>query len=93
MLNNTDKIILYNMLEREVDNLLVGIPILSAFSSVISNTLIKYIEPYVNAFTSHGQLDAEQLTAFAANEMNEKIQKFKQQYEEEKANHGNESNF
>lgn len=89
MLNNADKVILYNMIEREVDNMLVGVPILSAFSGVITNTLIKYIEPYVNAFTEHGELNADQLSAFASNELNEKIEKFKMKYKEEKQEYGN----
>ena len=41
MLNSDDKVILYNIIEREVDNFLVGVPVLSAFSTVISNYVIK----------------------------------------------------
>ena len=89
MLNSDDKIILYNIIEREVDNFLVGVPVLSAFSTVISNYLIKYIEPYVNAFMSHGQIDIDQLSEFTKSEINEKVKNFKRKYEEEKQNYEN----
>ena len=93
MLNNVDKIILYNIIEREVDNFLVGVPVLSAFSNVISNYVIKYVEPYVNAFMSHGSIDIEQLSEFTRSEINEKVNKFKQKYEEERKTYENETNI
>ena len=93
MLNSDDKVILYNIIEREVDNFLVGVPVLSAFSTVISNYVIKYIEPYVNAFMSHGHIDVDQLSEFTKSEINEKVKNFKRKYEEERQSYENETNF
>ena len=48
---NGDKEILYNMISREVYNLIGNIsPALRVFSDVISKYLIMYIDPYVDAF-------------------------------------------
>lgn len=77
----SDKDILYSMLKREVDNLLQGVPIFSAFGGTISSYLIKLVDPYVTAFmVDENTLDDEQLGEFASEEINNKIAEFKKRY-------------
>lgn len=94
MLNKvSDKEILYNMIRREVNNLLQGIPIFAAFGGTISNYIIKIIDPYINAFMiNETELDAEQLESFAAEEVNNKIADFKEKYNKNKKGNTNYDN-
>lgn len=79
----TDKEILYSMLEREIINITSRHPMTAMFSSSIVNYVLNAIDPYVNAFLSQPpeqKLDADQLSEFATQEIEEKITKFKEQY-------------
>lgn len=84
--SNTDKQILYNIITREVHNFVLGVPMLSVFEGIIVNYIINYIDPYVNAFIDQNnqELDVDQLSSFTQQEVNEKIQKFKNFYNKEK---------
>ena len=83
--NISDKDILYSMLEREVNNLLQGVPIFSAFGSTINSYIIKWIDPYVSAFiNSDNELESEQLGEFTKEEINNKIEDFKKRYNSRK---------
>jgi hypothetical protein len=82
----SDKELLYSMLKREVANLTQGVPFASAFHGSISNYLINLIDPYVSAFIEGGELDSEQLSEFASEEVNSKIMQFKKRYESLKGN-------
>lgn len=86
-----DKQILYNVITREVHNLVQGIPMLGLFENAIANYIIKYIDPYVNAFTEGGTLDIDQLSSFTSQELNNKIAEFKKSYKKEMINNEDES--
>lgn len=77
-----DKEILYNAVRREISNLMAAFPVLNMFSDTVSDYVIRYIDPYISAFMKNGKIDTEQLTAFTKQEVNEKIEKFKKEYEE-----------
>lgn len=77
-----DKEILYNAVRREIGNLMAAFPVLNMFSDTVSDYVIRYIDPYISAFMINGKIDTEQLTAFTKQEVNEKIEKFKKEYEE-----------
>jgi len=91
--NNEDKQILYNSIKRSVGNLMSGIPVFGMFSGSVADYLIKYIDPYVSAFTDEEGLDIEQLGDFAKEEINDKIEKFKMKYKKESKNNENKINF
>ena len=79
-----DKEILYNMISREVDNYLKGIPIFGMFSPTIASWIIAFIDPYIDAFTGdNNTINTKQLTNFVSKELEEKINKFKAEYVEE----------
>lgn len=82
----SDKEILYSMLNREIQNLVSGVPMLGMFGGVIGNYIIKLIDPYVSAFMEQeGQsLNTEQLGAFAAQEVEDKIKLFKERFNKER---------
>ena len=78
------KEILYNILRREVHNMIQGVPMIGMFEGVISNYLITAIEPYINAFTGENQkIDIDQLAAYTKYEVDSKIAKFKETYKAE----------
>lgn len=82
---SADKQILYNIIEREVSNFTCQFPVLSVFRDTITNYIISYIEPYVNAFIEGPQqrLNIEQLSAFTESEVADKITRFKEKYKKE----------
>lgn len=88
-----DKQILYNVIAREVHNFTQGIPMLGLFEGAIVNYIIKYIDPYVTAFTEGDTLDIEQLTSFTSHEVDAKIAEFKKSYKKELMNNEDESNI
>lgn len=75
---SNDKVILYNMLSREVDNIISGInPALGVFSNTITNYIIKYIDPYVDMFfMGTDNLNTEAAGKFISSEVDNKVQKF-----------------
>lgn len=77
-----DKEVLYNIVRREISNLMADFPVLNMFSDTVSDYVIRYIDPYISAFMTNGKINTEQLTAFTKQEVNEKIEQFKKQYED-----------
>lgn len=91
--NSEDKEVLYNIIRREIDNILSNFPLLGMFSESISNYVINYIDPYISAFIVKGQLDTNQLSAFANSEISTKIKEFKENYERNRDNYENKIDF
>lgn len=84
-----DKELLYSMVRREIANYLGRCcPALSPFSNVVANKLIAFADPYITAFMEWDRqpptLNTEQLSAFAQDEVNNKIRNFKERFEKEK---------
>jgi hypothetical protein len=80
----TDKELLYQMLQREISNLVEStVPQLKMFSNSASNYIITLIDPYVDAFLSpdDGNLNQKAAGAFLKQETNEKIDKFLKEFE------------
>jgi hypothetical protein len=85
----TDKELLYQMLQREIGNLIESsIPQFKMFSGAASNYLIELIDPYVSAFLSpdDGTLNQKAASAFLKQETNEKIDKFLKDFEQQQRN-------
>lgn len=82
MASSEDKKIFYTILKRNIDNLCAKSPLLWTFKGSISDYIIKYIEPYVNAFVEGDKLNTDELSDFAAAEIKDKIEKFKKEYKE-----------
>lgn len=78
----SDKDIFYNILKRELDNFLSKTPLFWTFKDSIFQLIIKYIDPYVNAFIEGDTLNIDMGADFAAKELDSKIQKFKKEYKE-----------
>ena len=91
----SDKDILYSMIEREVENILGGVPIFSAFSRTASSFIIQLVDPYVSAFVGDDNtIDSEQLSSFASEEALSKINEFKKRYNSAKgSSYENKNNF
>lgn len=83
--NISDKDILYNMIRREISNLLEGVPIFAAFGGTINSFVIRLIDPYVSAFIGDDNtIDTEQLSSFVSEEALNKINSFKEKYDKMK---------
>jgi hypothetical protein len=81
----SEREILYQMLSREISNILGGInPTFRMFSDMATKYVIQIIDPYVSAFMSDGkEMNVKAAGTFAKQEINEKIDKFMKQFEEE----------
>jgi hypothetical protein len=81
----SERELIYQMLSREINNILGGInPTFRMFSEMATNYVIQIIDPYINAFMSNGKdLNVKAAGSFAKQEINEKIDKFMKQFEEE----------
>jgi translation initiation factor 2 beta subunit (eIF-2beta)/eIF-5 len=80
-----DKEILYQMLFRELDNLMGSNQMLRLFSEPIKNWIVNFIDPYVNAFfMGTNKLDSEVAGTFVKEEVNNKINAFIKKFEEER---------
>jgi ABC-type transporter MlaC component len=85
----SDKDLLYQMLEREISNLLnIAAPQFRMFSGSVSKYVIQLVDPYVDAFLSpdDNTLNSKAVGAYLKQETNEKIEKFLKDFE---ANQGN----
>ena len=82
MPNNGEKDIFYNILHREIDNLLAKTPLFWTFRDAIFQLLVNYIDPYVNALMGKEKLDIDMTADFAKEEINKKIERFKQEYKD-----------
>lgn len=85
-----DKEILYSMLDRYVDNLLLKNPSLSLLASPIKKWLFSFIEPYVNLFMEDDRFQIDMASGFAKQELTDKINIFKKQFKELNNNEKNE---
>ena len=84
-----DKQLLYQMIERSIDNALTAIsPGLRVFSSSLTNYAVKFIEPYVNAFLNPDteKLNTKAAGAYLKEETNKKIEEFMKRFEKEQGN-------
>jgi hypothetical protein len=81
----SEREILYQMLSREINNILGGInPTFRMFSDMATRYVIQIIDPYVSAFMSDGkEMNVKAAGTFAKQEINENIDKFMKQFEEE----------
>ena len=82
MPNNGEKDIFYNILHREIDNLLAKTPLFWTFRDAIFQLLVNYIDPYVNVLMGKEKLDIDMTADFAKEEINKKIERFKQEYKD-----------
>lgn len=82
MPSNGEKEIFYNILHREVDNLLAKTPLFWTFRNSIFQLLVNYIDPYVNILMGNDKLDIDMTADFAKEEINKKIERFKQEYKD-----------
>jgi hypothetical protein len=85
----TDKELLYQMLQREVDNLITNAaPQFKMFSGYATNYIIGIVDPYVTAFLSpdDGTLNQKAAGAFLKQETTEKIDKFLKDFETQQKN-------
>lgn len=80
----SDKEVLYSIIDREIQNLISGVPMIGMFGGLISNYVIKFIDPYVTAFMEGKALNTEQLSAFASQEIEDKIKSFKNKFNQER---------
>jgi hypothetical protein len=80
----TDKEILYQMLQREINSLIENVaPQFKLFSGSATKYLVDLIDPYVTAFLSpdDGHLNEKAASEFLKQETNEKINKFLKEFE------------
>jgi len=80
----TDKELLYQMLGREITDIISSAaPQFRMFSGVATNYLIELIDPYVSAFLSpdDGKLNKDAAKEFLKQETNDKINKFLKDFE------------
>jgi hypothetical protein len=80
----TDKELLYQMLQREVNSLIEGVfPQFKMFSGVATKYIIDIVDPYISAFLSpdDGSLNKKAASEFLKQETNEKINKFLKDFE------------
>lgn len=80
-----EKDLFYQVLSREVSNFLGSInPAFRMFSSTVTNYLINFIEPYVNAFTNiDGEINTKAASKFVEQEVSEKVKAFIDKFEAE----------
>lgn len=80
----TDKEILYQMINREISNLLAGFnPGLRGFSNVVTNYVIKYIDPYVDAFMNGDKLNIPAVNQYLKDETSRKIDEYMNRFKSE----------
>lgn len=84
-----DKEILYNILSRELDNLIAKYPVAYLFKDNIKSWVFNYIEPYMNFFMEGERMDVEMASSFVEEELTNKLAAFKAKFKEA---HDNEEN-
>lgn len=87
----SEKEVLYQILNREISNFLSKInPAFRMFSSTLTNYVIDFVEPYVNAFTnSDGNINTKAASGYLKEEVSDKIEAFMKKFEAEKDNGSN----
>jgi hypothetical protein len=87
----SDKDLFFQLLEREIDNLVRGFgPWGSLVSQPVKNAMFKFIDPYIDAFFigDSTKINSRAASAFLKSEINEKIEKFVRNFEDERNNNG-----
>lgn len=87
----SEKELLFQVLNREISNFLNSLnPAFRVFSSTITNYLMNFIDPYVDAFTNNdGEINTRAAKSFVKEEVNEKVEAFMKKFEaESERNHG-----
>lgn len=84
-----DKEILYSVLDRYIDNLLVSSPALNVLSGPIKRFVFNYIDPYVNLFLENDTLQVDMASGFIKKELTDKIADFKKLFKETKDEESN----
>lgn len=79
----TEKEIFYSILGREIDNLCSANPGLAFFSTGIKNWIFNFIDPYLTYFMEGDRLQVDMATSFMKQEINEKIESFKKNFNKE----------
>lgn len=89
----TDKDLLYQMLDREIDNFINRAnPMLSLMAGPIKNFVFNFIDPYVDAFMGGDPkgFNPKAVEGYLKEEVNEKVSNFMKKYEAEKNKLNNE---
>lgn len=84
-----DKEILYSMLDRYIDNILLSSPALNVLSGPIKRFIFNYIDPYVNLFFEGDTLQVDMASGFIKQELTDKIDDFKRLFKETKNEESN----
>jgi hypothetical protein len=84
----SEKDLLYQIISRRVDGFLAySSPALRLFSSTITNYIINFIDPYVDAFFLGGtKLDTEMASAYIKEELGNKLDSFIKEFEIKRKN-------
>ena len=85
----SDKDILYSIIDRYIDNLLIRNPSLSFLSGPIKKWVYNFIDPYVNLFVEGEDLQVDIASGFVKQELMDKIDIFKKKFKEYKENEEN----
>lgn len=80
----SDKELLYSMLDREIDNLLINNPMLAIFSGTIKNYIHNFLDPYLTFFMDGDTLHVEMASSYANEELQKKLEKFKSNFQQMK---------
>ena len=84
----TDKEILFNIIGREIDNVMRINPAVNMFSNVVKRYVFNFIEPYVDLFMQGDDLQTDMASSFAKKEIANKIDQFKKEFKEAQDNEG-----
>jgi hypothetical protein len=91
MTTPSEKDILYQMLSREIDNILLNFgPLVTTFSGTIKSYLFNTIDPYVDAFLSPetNKINTKAASSFVKEEVNNKVNDFLKKFEAESGHKG-----
>lgn len=81
-----DKEVVYNVLAREIHNILQNIPMAGLFENAIINYVFNFAEPYINAFsapTDRKKVDIDQLSNYASYEIKNRVEDFKKSQQQQ----------
>jgi len=85
----TDSEIIFQILNREIDNILVQFgPLGNLVSGYAKSAIHDILSPYIEALSKDKKLDTEVATAFAKSQINEKVDKFMTEFEATRKKNG-----
>lgn len=81
----TDKELIYQILNREISNLLNNFnPSFRLLAPTITNYIMNTVDPYINAFTNaDGELNAKAAAGYLKEETNRKIEDYLRKFEKD----------